>query len=113
LTRKSNGRKIQTRSLWRSRNNCKTSFEIVTPTNAYFGEKISSNCKLWKKWSRKNNIEVNVIGCAIFRESNGLAMSSRNERLTDQQRADGSLILKHWTRKRKIKTNSANGQHNG
>jgi pantoate--beta-alanine ligase len=41
----------------------------------------------------KNNIEVNVIGCAIS-ESNGLAMSSRNERLTDQQRADGSLILK-------------------
>jgi pantoate--beta-alanine ligase len=36
----------------------------------------------------KNNLEVNVIGCAIYRESNG-SMSSRNERLTDQQREDG------------------------
>jgi pantoate--beta-alanine ligase len=47
-----------------------------------------------KKMVSKNNLEVNVIGCAIYRESNGLAMSSRNERLTDQQREDGSLILK-------------------
>jgi pantoate--beta-alanine ligase len=38
-----------------------------------------------KKMVSKNNLEVNVIGCAIYRESNGLAMSSRNERLTDQK----------------------------
>jgi pantoate--beta-alanine ligase len=83
-------------------------FEIVTPTNAYFGEKDFQQLQIVKKMVTKNNIEVNVIGCAIFRESNGLAMSSRNERLTDQQRADGSLILKTLNlAKEKFKTNSA------
>jgi pantoate--beta-alanine ligase len=37
-----------------------------------------------KKWSQKN-LAVNVKGCAIFRESNGLAMSSRNERLSKKE----------------------------
>ena len=83
-------------------------FEIVTPTNAYFGEKDFQQLQIVKKMVKKNKLEVNVIGCAIFRESNGLAMSSRNERLTAQQRADGSLILKTLNHaKEKFKTNSA------
>jgi pantoate--beta-alanine ligase len=83
-------------------------FEIVTPTNAYFGEKDFQQLQIVKKMVSKNNLEVNVIGCAIYRESNGLAMSSRNERLTDQQREDGSLILKTLNlAKEKFKSNSA------
>jgi pantoate--beta-alanine ligase len=62
-----------------------------------------TNCK--KMVSK--TIEVNVIGCAIYRESNGLAMSSRNERLTDQQREDGLYFKTLNLAKEKFKTNSA------
>jgi pantoate--beta-alanine ligase len=60
-------------------------FEIVT-YQRLFWEKISSSYKS-KKWSQKKPRSQRY--CAIYRESNGLAMSSRNERLTDQQREDG------------------------
>jgi pantoate--beta-alanine ligase len=83
-------------------------FEIVSPTNAYFGEKDFQQLQIVKKMVLKNNLEVNVIGCAIYREKNGLAMSSRNERLTPEQRADGALILEILNvAKEKFKTNSA------
>jgi pantoate--beta-alanine ligase len=39
-------------------------FEIVTPTNAYFGEKDFQQLQIVKKWSQ-NNLAVNVKGCAI------------------------------------------------
>ena len=83
-------------------------FEIVTPTNAYFGEKDFQQLQIVKKMVAKNNMKVNVIGCAIYREANGVAMSSRNERLTTQQRSDGALIFKTLNiAKEKFKTNSA------
>ena len=40
----------------------------------------------------KENLIVNIIGCEILRESNGLAMSSRNERLPDDLRNKASFI---------------------
>ncbi|WP_072940066.1 pantoate--beta-alanine ligase [Flavobacterium granuli] len=82
-------------------------FEIVTPTNAYFGEKDFQQLQIIKKMVQKNNLEVNVIGCPIFRESNGLAMSSRNERLTEQQKKQSSFIFKTLTEaKEKFQTDS-------
>lgn len=69
-------------------------FEIVNPTNAYFGEKDFQQLQIVKKMAEKNNLKVNVIGCPIFRESNKLAMSSRNERLTLQERKEASVIYK-------------------
>ena len=83
-------------------------FEIVTPTNAYFGEKDFQQLQIVKKMVLKNKLKVNVIGCDIYRESNGLAMSSRNERLTEQERSDASLIFTTLNlAKEKFKTNSA------
>jgi len=83
-------------------------FEIVTPTNAYFGEKDFQQLQIVKKMVSKNKLKVNVIGCDIYRESNGLAMSSRNERLTEQERSDASLIFTTLNlAKEKFKTNSA------
>ncbi|MFQ3173920.1 MAG: pantoate--beta-alanine ligase [Flavobacterium sp.] len=83
-------------------------FEIVTPTNAYFGEKDFQQLQIVKKMVQKNNLDVNVKGCAIFRESNGLAMSSRNERLSEQQRIDSAIIYKTLNdAKEKFSTNSA------
>ena len=83
-------------------------FEIANPTNAYFGEKDFQQLQIVKKMVKKHNLSVNVIGCPIFREENGLAMSSRNERLSLKAREDAALIYKTLkTAKEKFGTNSA------
>ncbi|WPR72111.1 pantoate--beta-alanine ligase [Flavobacterium sp. NG2] len=69
-------------------------FEIVQPNNAYFGEKDFQQLQIVKKMTQKNNLPVNIIGCPIHREENGLAMSSRNERLSPEQRSEASVIYK-------------------
>lgn len=69
-------------------------FEIVTPTNAYFGEKDFQQLQIVKKMVEKNNLPVHVVGCPIFREDNQLAMSSRNERLTSEERKEAAVIYK-------------------
>ena len=57
-------------------------FEIVKPDNAYFGEKDFQQLQIIKKLAEKFHLPVNVIGCEIYREESGLALSSRNERLS-------------------------------
>lgn len=69
-------------------------FEIVQPTNAYFGEKDFQQLQIIKKLVEKHKIPVNVIGCKIHREENGLAMSSRNERLSIEERKEASIIYR-------------------
>jgi pantoate--beta-alanine ligase len=68
--------------------------EIVQPNNAYFGEKDFQQLQIVKKLVSKYKIPVKIIGCAIHRESNGLAMSSRNERLAKDEREKASFIYK-------------------
>ncbi|MFC4738610.1 pantoate--beta-alanine ligase [Flavobacterium ponti] len=83
-------------------------FEIVQPTNAYFGEKDFQQLQIVKKLVSKNNLKVNIVGCPIFREENGLAMSSRNERLSKTDREEASIIYKTLvTAKEKFGTKSA------
>lgn len=83
-------------------------FEIVQPSNAYFGEKDFQQLQIVKKMVIKNHLNVNIIGCPIFREANGLAMSSRNERLTATQRKEASIIYKTLKNaKEKFETDSA------
>ena len=72
-------------------------FEIIEPTNAYFGEKDFQQLQIVKKMVAKNYLKVNVIGCPIYRESNHLAMSSRNERLSAQERDEAAIIYKVLT----------------
>ena len=82
-------------------------FEIVEPTNAYFGEKDFQQLQIVKKMVAKNHLKVNVIGCPIYRESNNLAMSSRNERLSTEERNEAAIIYKTLTGvKEKFATNS-------
>ena len=68
-------------------------FEIVLPTNAYFGEKDFQQLQIIRKLVKKSTLKVNVISCATHRETNGLAMSSRNSRLTSQERDAASIIF--------------------
>lgn len=69
-------------------------FEIVNPTHAYFGEKDFQQLQIVKKLVEKLKMAVNVVGRPIFREANGLAMSSRNERLTTSEREKSAFIYK-------------------
>jgi pantoate--beta-alanine ligase len=69
-------------------------FEIVNPTNAYLGEKDFQQLQIIKKLVEKENFSINIVECPIFREENGLAMSSRNERLSPNDRNAAGIIYK-------------------
>jgi pantoate--beta-alanine ligase len=83
-------------------------FTLIKPTNAYFGEKDFQQLQIVKKLVSKYNLEVNIVGCEIFREDSGLAMSSRNERLSLEARKKASFIHKTLLNaKNEFKTKSA------
>ena len=67
-------------------------FEIVMPTNAYFGEKDFQQLQIIRKMVEKNHFPVTVVGCPTLREENGLAMSSRNKLLTEEEKQQASII---------------------
>lgn len=84
-------------------------FEIVNPNKAYFGQKDFQQLQIVKKLVSKHKIPVEIIGCPIHRESNGLAMSSRNQRLSEKAKKDAALIYKTLKKSKEIfKTKSAN-----
>ncbi len=60
-------------------------FRQVLPNKAYFGEKDFQQLAIVKKLVEKENLDIQIIGCPIHRQENGLAMSSRNVRLTKRQ----------------------------
>jgi pantoate--beta-alanine ligase len=62
-------------------------FEIVQPTRAYFGKKDFQQLRIIQSLVEKLKLNVEIIPCDTTREKDGLAMSSRNMRLTKQQRA--------------------------
>lgn len=70
----------------------KSFFDIIQPNNSYFGEKDFQQLQIVKKMVEKHNLPVYVNGCPIYREQDGLAMSSRNARLTAKQRKEASFI---------------------
>jgi pantoate--beta-alanine ligase len=69
-------------------------FEIITPTKAYFGEKDYQQLQIIRKMVHKSQLSVKIIPCDIFRETDGLAMSSRNTRLTNEHRKVAPFIYK-------------------
>lgn len=69
-------------------------FEIVKPDVAYFGEKDFQQLMIIKKLVEKYNLPVQVKGCGIYREKDGLAMSSRNMRLKPEYRKAAPFIHK-------------------
>ncbi len=69
-------------------------FEIVTPHKAYFGEKDFQQLTIIRKMVEMHQMPVEVVACPIVREADGLAMSSRNIRLTDEERREGTAIYK-------------------
>ena len=60
-------------------------FRQVKPDNAYFGDKDYQQLAIIKKLVEKLNLAIKIHGVPIYREKNGLAMSSRNKRLDHEQ----------------------------
>ena len=75
---------------------------MFKPNNAYFGEKDFQQLLLIKELVRKIKLDVNIIGCETVRESDGLAMSSRNKFLNKSERRSASKIIKLLERAKKL-----------
>ena len=77
-------------------------FRQVQPHNAYFGEKDYQQLAIIKKMVEKTKLPVKIHGVPTLREEDGLAMSSRNVRLTETQRKEATIIyetlekVKEW-----------------
>jgi len=69
-------------------------FEICLPHRAYFGEKDFQQLMIIKVLVKQVNMPVEIIGCPIIREDDGLAMSSRNARLSPEERVNAAFIYK-------------------
>ncbi len=69
-------------------------FEALQPHQAYFGEKDFQQLQVIKKWAKEQHIPTNIVPCPIVRETNGLAMSSRNAQLSPKKRLEAGFIYK-------------------
>ncbi|HMB64578.1 MAG TPA: pantoate--beta-alanine ligase [Eudoraea sp.] len=67
---------------------------IVSPHRAYFGEKDFQQLQIIRKLVESLGLPVEIISCPIVREGSGLAMSSRNERLSERLRKEAAFIYK-------------------
>ncbi|PKP40914.1 MAG: pantoate--beta-alanine ligase [Bacteroidetes bacterium HGW-Bacteroidetes-13] len=68
-------------------------FEIVKPQHAYFGEKDFQQLQIVRHLVKSFQLPVQIIGCEIYREANGLAMSSRNRLLSEETKLAAGCIF--------------------
>lgn len=69
-------------------------FDLVKPTKAFFGLKDFQQVAVIQHMTRYLNLAVEIVPCATLREKSGLAMSSRNMRLTPEQRDEAVIIYR-------------------
>jgi pantoate--beta-alanine ligase len=78
-------------------------FEIVTPDKAYFGKKDYQQYMVIKKLTEHFGFDIDIEGCETTREISGLAMSSRNKLLTEEEKEKATILYKTLI---KVKTDS-------
>jgi pantoate ligase / CMP/dCMP kinase len=71
---------------------------IVQPDRAYFGQKDAQQLAILQRLVADLNLPVEVIGCPIVRESNGLALSSRNQYLSAEERSQSTVLYRSLQR---------------
>ncbi len=78
-------------------------FNIVKPQKAYFGKKDYQQLFIIKKMVRELNFDIEIVGCPIIREADGLALSSRNTYLDKKARDDGLRLSKALFKVKELK----------
>jgi len=73
---------------------CAKLFNIVAPDAAYFGQKDAQQAIVIKRMVADLNMPLEIVICPTVREPNGLAVSSRNQYLSEQQKKDAANIYK-------------------
>ena len=73
---------------------CAKLFNIIAPDAAYFGQKDAQQAIIIKRMVADLNMPLEIVVCPTVREPNGLAISSRNQYLTTQQKKDAANIYK-------------------
>lgn len=77
-------------------------FRIIEPDRAYFGIKDFQQLAVIRKMAEIENFDIDIIGCPIIREENGLAMSSRNKLLNPDLRKKAGIIFESISKARDI-----------
>ncbi len=81
-------------------------FNLIQPNRAYFGEKDYQQLWLIQQFVKALKIPINVLGCPTIRTVQGLALSSRNQRLTEQDKKIALILFKSANNlKKEIKFN--------
>lgn len=73
-------------------------FNIVTPDRAYFGQKDAQQLAIIKRMVKDLNMDIEIVGCPIIRETDGLAKSSRNTYLSAEERQAALILNKSLTK---------------
>lgn len=73
---------------------CTKLFNIVGPDVAFFGQKDAQQATVIRRMVADLNMPLEIVVCPTFRQSDGLAVSSRNQYLSEQQREDATAIYK-------------------
>lgn len=77
-------------------------FNIVTPDRAYFGEKDAQQLMVIRKMVEDLNFDIEIVGCPIIREDDGLAKSSRNTYLNGEERQAALCLNRSLKKARKL-----------
>ena len=77
-------------------------FNIVTPDRAYFGQKDAQQLAIIRRMVRDLNMDIEIVGCPIVREEDGLAKSSRNTYLNEDERKAALVLSRSLKEGRKL-----------